>query len=80
MSYFPCDIPFMSKEELKENGITIHRDTEIVDDDMVSKQAVLNEIDLWIEACEDSGHKESASDLKLMRNSFRLRNMRESLK
>ena len=23
MSYFPCDIPFMSDEELKENGIRI---------------------------------------------------------
>ena len=23
MSYFPCDIPFMSDEELKENGICI---------------------------------------------------------
>lgn len=23
MSYFPCDIPFMSDEELKENGIHI---------------------------------------------------------
>lgn len=23
MSYFPCDIPFMSEEELKENGIII---------------------------------------------------------
>lgn len=23
MSYFPCDIPFMSEEELKENGIKI---------------------------------------------------------
>ena len=23
MSYFPCDIPFMSDEELKENGIKI---------------------------------------------------------
>ena len=23
MSYFPCDIPFMSDEELKENGINI---------------------------------------------------------
>lgn len=23
MSYFPCDIPYMSKEELKANGIKI---------------------------------------------------------
>ena len=29
MSYFPCDIPFMSDEELKENGIMIHKDAEI---------------------------------------------------
>lgn len=26
MSYFPCDIPFMSDEELKENGINIPKD------------------------------------------------------
>ena len=26
MSYFPCDIPYMSEEELIENGIKIHRD------------------------------------------------------
>ena len=25
MSYFPCDIPFMSDEELKENGINISK-------------------------------------------------------
>ena len=26
MSYFPCDIPFMSDEELKENGIRIPKE------------------------------------------------------
>ena len=26
MSYFPCDIPFMSDEELKENGIHIPKE------------------------------------------------------
>lgn len=26
MSYFPCDIPYMSKEELEENGIKIPKD------------------------------------------------------
>ena len=26
MSYFPCDIPYMSKEELEENGIRIPKD------------------------------------------------------
>lgn len=26
MSYFPCDIPYMSKEELKANGIKIPKD------------------------------------------------------
>ena len=25
MSYFPCDIPFMSDEEIKENGINISK-------------------------------------------------------
>lgn len=28
MSYFPCDIPFMSDEELEENGIEIPDDEE----------------------------------------------------
>lgn len=28
MSYFPSDIPFMSEEELKENGIKIPKDTK----------------------------------------------------
>lgn len=28
MSYFPTDIPFMSEEELKENGIKIPKDTK----------------------------------------------------
>ena len=26
MSYFPTDIPYMSNEELEENGIIIHKD------------------------------------------------------
>ena len=26
MSYFPCDIPYMSKEELEANGIRIPQD------------------------------------------------------
>lgn len=26
MSYFPCDIPFMSDDELKENGIHIPKE------------------------------------------------------
>lgn len=28
MSYFPCDIPFMSDDELEENGIEIPDDEE----------------------------------------------------
>ena len=28
MSYFPCDIPFMSDEELEGNGIEIPDDDE----------------------------------------------------
>ena len=36
MSYFPCDIPFMSDEELKENGINIPKNT-ITKRDMLSK-------------------------------------------
>lgn len=28
MGYFPSDIPFMSEEELKENGINIPKDTK----------------------------------------------------
>lgn len=33
MSYFPCDIPFMSNEELEENGI------EIPDDDKEEEES-----------------------------------------
>lgn len=43
MSYFPGDIPFMSKEELRENGIKIPKnvpDTNV--GDTISRQAVLN--------------------------------------
>ena len=29
MSYFPCDIPFMSDEELDDNGIDICRTTNL---------------------------------------------------
>lgn len=29
MSYFPCDIPFMSDDELKDNGIDICRITHL---------------------------------------------------
>lgn len=36
MSYFPCDIPFMSDEELKENGIRIPKNT-ITKRDKLSK-------------------------------------------
>lgn len=52
MSYFPCDIPFMSPEELEANGIKIHKD-EIKADriegpdtsgDLISRKEVLEEI------------------------------------
>ena len=36
MSYFPCDIPFMSDEELKENGKKKKKNT-ITKRDMLSK-------------------------------------------
>lgn len=36
MSYFPCDIPFMSDKELKENEIRIPKN-KIIKRDMLSK-------------------------------------------
>ena len=49
MSYFPCDIPFMSDEELKANGIKIHKDTETTDisnaDDLISRNAAIDAAD-----------------------------------
>lgn len=48
MSYFPCDIPFMSDEELKENGINIPEDapdTNVGNIEYVSRQYLLAEYD-----------------------------------
>jgi len=55
MSYFPCDIPCMSKEELEENGIRIPNDaintnagndSEIPNSsDLISRQAAIEVID-----------------------------------
>lgn len=39
MSYFPCDIPLMSDEELKENGITINKDIPLNTKIMLSVEA-----------------------------------------
>ena len=39
-------------------------------EDAVSKKAVIDAIDEWKEACEDSGHKETVSDIKLIRKDF----------
>lgn len=44
MSYFPTDIPFMSDDELKENGIHISKnfsDTNVGNIEYISKQAAL---------------------------------------
>ena len=42
MSYFPTDIPFMSDEELKENGIRIPKNKTIRNENMDKKtEAVL---------------------------------------
>ena len=46
MSYFPEDIPFMSKEELRENGIRIPKDVTDTNvgnnSDCINRQAVLD--------------------------------------
>ena len=39
-------------------------------EDAVSREAVLDAIDEWKEACADSGHKETASDIMLIRKDF----------
>jgi len=59
MSYFPEDIPFMSKEELRENGIRIPKDaadtnvgnnSEIPNSsDTVSRQAAIDAAKDWYE-------------------------------
>lgn len=40
------------------------------DTDTISRQAVIDTIDEWKEACADSGHKETASDITLIRKDF----------
>lgn len=45
MSYFPCDIPFMSDEELKENGIQIPKDVtdkNVGNNDYIRKQEAID--------------------------------------
>ena len=45
MSYFPCDIPFMSKDELEANGIKIHKGSEeIKDTNMIIKQQAIDSV------------------------------------
>ena len=54
MSYFPCDIPYMSKEGLEENGIRIPNDaintnagsdSEIPNSsDLISRQAAISHV------------------------------------
>ena len=39
-------------------------------EDAVSRKAVIDTIDEWKEACVDSGHKETASDIMLIRKDF----------
>ena len=40
MSYFPCDIPFMSDEELEANGLGHLKSN--VDPDTISRKAVID--------------------------------------
>jgi len=39
-------------------------------EDAVSRKAVIDAIDEWKEACAGSGHKETVSDIKLIRKDF----------
>lgn len=39
-------------------------------EDAVSRKAVIDTIDEWNEACADSGHKETVSDIMLIRKDF----------
>lgn len=41
MGYFPCDIPFMSEEELKANGLSSLKETVDIDPDTISRKAVI---------------------------------------
>lgn len=40
-------------------------------DELIRKQDVLNEIGEWIDASKDNRHEQSASDLRLVRNSIK---------
>lgn len=40
------------------------------DSDTISRKAVIDAIDEWKEACADNGHKETVSDIKLIRKDF----------
>lgn len=55
MSYFPCDIPFMSDEELRANGLSSLKDgvksPDTIDPDTISRKAVIdgfNNLDIML--------------------------------
>lgn len=53
MSYFPCDIPFMSDEELEANGLSHLKETvdPKPDPDTISRKAVVdgfNNLDIML--------------------------------
>ena len=57
MSYFPGDIPFMSKEELRENGIKIPKDaTDTNVGDTISRQAAIMDVESWVAVDEYEKH------------------------
>lgn len=51
MSYFPCDIPFMSDDELKENGIHIPKnvsDTNVGKIEYIGKKEAIDAVEFGI--------------------------------
>ena len=48
MSYFPCDIPFMSEKERKDNGINIPKDNNTKSKNILNEPRMCGECSSFI--------------------------------
>ena len=69
MSYFPCDIPFMSEDEKKKNGIKynsdVDKDINVPSNDTISRQAALDGLSKLRPRMIDTYEKDGDTFLKV---------------